>query len=580
MSSEDEMKNKSKDILGQEKLDDKVVSKIDGSYQNSTRDITIVNRIIDSIRDLPDLSSVCLAIVDIVIDEIDAENCSLMLLNGETNELIVKVAKGKKDKSGRYYDDKNYCGRKFSLGVGTAGMVAKEGIPFLIEDTKEDNHFIDYNDSEVTVRSLLCVPIMDKGRVIGVFNLSHSRVNAFSEKDQMILVIISHLSAMAFVSAFYFEAMKHLNETLEERVKEKTEEVRAYEERYIRLISNANDGIFIIEDGVFTFANKRFLDMVKYSDEELYFKKIEMIFLNDQCNPFFQMINEGTTEGEISSHYELKAIKRDGEKLEVEVGITIIDDDSGKKAIQGIVRDISFRKELESLKSNFLAMAAHELRNPLSLISGYNKMLLNEEVGPLNTFQKKIIQECYKSGKRIHKFSSEFLELSKIEAGKMEFDFQEANINGCIEKALNQIKYLAEEKRIDIKKIVSHNFPLLPLDKDKIERVLVNLLENAIKFNHEGGKVEVKTELASPEVVEVSVTDNGLGIRNEEKEVVFDEFVIGTKRKEGVGTGLGLSICKKIIEAHKGRIWVESEENKGAKFIFALPLSSSLAHEK
>jgi signal transduction histidine kinase len=114
---------------------------------------------------------------------------------------------------------------------------------------------------------------------------------------------------------------------------------------------------------------------------------------------------------------------------------------------------------------------------------------------------------------------------------------------------------------------------LLPLDKDKIERVLVNLLENAIKFNPEDGKVEVEAKLASPDIIEVSVTDYGLGIRNEEKEVIFNEFVVGTKDKERGGTGLGLSICKKIIEAHKGRIWVESEENEGAKFIFVLPIS-------
>ncbi len=573
MLSERDIEDRLKDFPGETDFDNKAQTEANGNYQKSARDIAIVNRIIDSMRDLPDLSKVCLAIVDIVIDEIEAENCSLMLLNSDTNELMVKVAKGRKDRIGRYYDDKNYYGRRFALGIGTAGMVAKEGIPFLIEDTKEEKHFIDYNDSEVKVRSLLCVPIMDKDRVIGVFNLSHSRVMAFSEKDQMILVIISHLAAMAFISAFYFEAMKHLNETLEERVKEETEKVRAYEERYTRLISNANDGIFIIENGAFIFANKKFQDMVKYSAEELYSKNFEMIFLNDRFDPLFQMINEGKTEGEISSHYELKAIKKDGEKLEVEVGIALIDDDGKKAILQGIVRDISFRKELERLKSDFLAMAAHELRSPLSLISGYNRMLLNEEVGPLNTFQKKIIEECYKSSKRIHKFSSEFLELSKIEAGKMEFDLQEANISECIERGLRQIKCLAEEKRINIKTIITHDLPLLPLDKDKIERVLVNLLENAIKFNPEDGKVEVEAKLASTDIIEVSVTDYGLGIRNEEKEVIFDEFVVGTKDKERGGTGLGLSICKKIIEAHKGRIWVESEENEGAKFIFVLPTS-------
>lgn len=544
-------------------------------YQNKARDFSIVQRVIDSLKYLPDLSKVYLAIVDVVVSETEAENCSLMLLDRDGNELVVKVAMGKKDNTGRYYGDKSHSGKRLALGTGIAGMVAQEGKPLLIEDTRKEKRFVNLDDSGIDVRSLLCVPIMDKDAVIGVFNLSHSRAGAFCDNDLVILDIISSLAVTALTSAGLFESLQYLNKTLEKKVEDETKKVKAYEGKYRALVKNANDGIFIVEDGVFRYTNRKFQEMMGYSAEELSSNSFKMVFSHDELGLFFHRMNGEVEKDKLPSHYELTVIQKGGAELEVEISTAAIDYE-GDKAIQGIVRDITPRKELERLKSNFLAMAAHELRSPLVMISGYNKMLLNEEVGALNDFQKKILKDCIKSGKRLNNFANEVLELSKIEAGRMDFEFKETDVGDCIENGVKQVKYIARKKRIELKRNLPQDLPSLSLDKNKIEQVMINLIENAIRFSPEEGKIAIEAKLVSPDVVEVSVIDHGQGIPHEEMDIIFDEFMVGKKIMNRKGTGLGLAICKKIVEAHKGRIWVESWEDKGSKFTFALPVARSM----
>lgn len=578
MTSEKGLEDRLSDAIRERVLSSQVLAETISHHKNMARNFSIVRRVVDSMRHLPDLSMVYIAIVDIVVDEIEAENCSLMILDRYSNELVVKVAKGKRDKTGRFYDDKISCGKRFAVGTGIAGMVAKEGKPVIIGDTSEEKMFVNLEDSEIEVRSLLCVPVLDREGVIGVFNLSHSQVGAFCEDDHAILDAIANLASIALVSAGLFESLQRMNETLESRVREETEKVKAIEGKYRAVVQNATDGMFIVEDSVFRFTNKKFQDLVGYSAQELDSKKFRMVMSPDELSLFFWRM-EGEPEGEeLPSHYEITVIRKDGGRLEAEVSTAIINYE-GRRAIQGILRDITPRKELDRLKSNFLAMAAHELRSPLTLITGYNKMLLKEEAGTLNDLQKKILKECNKNGKRLNAFAREVLELSKIEAGRMEFKFEEADIGDCIDKGLKQVKHLAKKKRVGLKKKLPYDLPKLPLDRGKIRQVLVNLVENAISFSPPNEKVEIEARLASRGVVEVSVVDSGPGIPEDERELIFDEFMVGKKVNNREGTGLGLAICKKIIEAHKGRIWVKSQEGGGSRFIFVLPVAGGLCEQ-
>jgi signal transduction histidine kinase len=271
---------------------------------------------------------------------------------------------------------------------------------------------------------------------------------------------------------------------------------------------------------------------------------------------------------------ELSVTSHDNTKLDLEVALTTIEHRK-QFAVQGIVRDITTRKKLERLKSNFLAMAAHELRTALTLITGYNKLLLRKETGPLSATQRKIIKGCQHSCDRLTDFVNDILELSKLGAGRMTLNLQAAEINQCIRNVVDELSILAREKNILLEektppKAVAKT---VSMDPNKIEQVLINLTRNAIQHSPEGGKVEIEVLRHSDGVIAVCISDNGVGVPEEEREIIFDEFTIGKNAHGTEGMGLGLAICKKIIELHDGRIWVEPNNDGGSRFIFCLPLS-------
>ena len=537
------------------------------------REFSIVKRIIDSMRFLPNLAIVYLTIVDVVIDETEAENCSLMLLDRDTDMLIVKAAKGKRDKRGKYYDQKEYPGRGFGINEGIAGKVVKEGKPFLIADTKKEKLFIEFEGSACEIRSLLCTPIFNKDEVIGVFNLSSSRPGVFNQNDQIVLSTIANLAATTLSTTLLYEKLQKFNEKLEEKVKEKTAVSKASEQKYRALVQEANDGIFIFQDGVFKLTNGRFEEMLGCSSQDTSLKNLNMAGFVDRMEEYLQRVEGKPDKEKRSSHFEFTVTRGNGRKVEVEVNVITIEYE-GNYAIQGIVRDITPRRELERSKADFLAMVAHELRTPITVITGYNRMLLKGEMGALNLPQQEILKESKKSCDRLTSFAREIIGLSRIETGKMKLNFQEEEINECINDAFRQVSTLARKKKITLEKRVScQDLPKIALDRNRIEQVLVNLTTNAINYTLEGGKIEIAIRPPTGNFLEVWVMDNGIGVPPEEREIIFDKFRIGKRSNCNVAVGLGLAICKKIIKAHGGRIWMEPGEGGGSKFIFTLPLT-------
>jgi signal transduction histidine kinase len=250
------------------------------------------------------------------------------------------------------------------------------------------------------------------------------------------------------------------------------------------------------------------------------------------------------------------------------------------RTIQGIIRDTTAGKELELFDLNSLAMIVHELRTAVTLINGYNKVLLKKETGPLTPLQRKILKECQISCKRLINFTGEILELSRAEAKGIKINFQEEAIDQCIRKICRELNPMAQKKGLTLKEsLPKKGLPKGYFDKDRIEQVLTNLIKNAIQYTPKGG--EVKIEIIPPfkDVFKVYVADNGSGVPSEERESIFEEFVVGRNSNNKEGIGLGLAICKKIVEAHHGKIWVEPGEGGGNRFIFTLPLMDRLKAE-
>ncbi len=231
-------------------------------------------------------------------------------------------------------------------------------------------------------------------------------------------------------------------------------------------------------------------------------------------------------------------------------------------------------RKVTQAKSEFLAHMSHELRTPLNVIIGFSELMVDEVPGQVNQEQKQCLNDILNSGQYLLSLINDILDLSKVESGKMELRLTDFAISDLIESLRSgTMTRLAQKKHsLDVK--VEEGLPLLHADADRVTQVLINLLSNASKFTPDGGKLKIEA-VRDNNWCRVSVIDNGIGIKKEDQESIFEPFcqLNNPLVKERSGTGLGLAITRQIIERHGGRIWVESEYGKGSQFIFTLPLA-------
>jgi GAF domain-containing protein/anti-sigma regulatory factor (Ser/Thr protein kinase) len=224
-------------------------------------------------------------------------------------------------------------------------------------------------------------------------------------------------------------------------------------------------------------------------------------------------------------------------------------------------------------KSEFLANVSHELRTPLNAIIGFSEVLLERLFGELNDKQNEYVDDILSSGRHLLSLINDILDLSKIEAGRMELEVTTFDLPMAFENALLLVRERASRHGIKLERVIDDRLGDFTGDERKVKQVLVNLLSNAVKFTPEGGQVRVEARLSDGSV-EISVSDNGIGIAPQDQETVFEEFrqVGSNYAQKREGTGLGLSLTKKFVEMHGGKIWVESEVGKGSRFTFTLPI--------
>ena len=223
-------------------------------------------------------------------------------------------------------------------------------------------------------------------------------------------------------------------------------------------------------------------------------------------------------------------------------------------------------------KSEFLANMSHELRTPLNAIIGFSEVLLERMFGELNPKQEEYLQDIMTSGRHLLSLINDILDLSKVEAGRMELELSAFDLPAALEGCLTLVRERATRHGITLGLTVDERLGQIVADERKVRQVVLNLLSNAVKFTPEGGRVAVGAARADGSV-EVSVSDTGIGIAQDEQEAIFEEFRQAgsdyTRKREG--TGLGLALSRKFVELHGGRIWVKSEVGKGSTFTFTLP---------
>jgi signal transduction histidine kinase len=229
------------------------------------------------------------------------------------------------------------------------------------------------------------------------------------------------------------------------------------------------------------------------------------------------------------------------------------------------------------MKSEFLANMSHELRTPLNGIIGFSEFLVDEKPGKVNDKQKEYLNDILNSGRHLLQLINDVLDLSKVEAGKMELHLEVVVLKRVVEEVCSVISPLAKNKNISITTTIALTVERVTLDSKKFKQVLYNLVSNAVKFTDDGGQVEIVADTHELRWLRLQVRDTGIGIKAEDFEKLFVEFQqldSGTTRRYE-GTGLGLALTKKIVEFQQGSISVESAPGKGSTFTVILPLDVS-----
>ena len=231
------------------------------------------------------------------------------------------------------------------------------------------------------------------------------------------------------------------------------------------------------------------------------------------------------------------------------------------------------------LKSEFLASMSHELRTPLNAIIGFSDLLAEQIAGPLSPKQQRFVSHIQQGARHLLALINDILDLSKVEAGRLELSRENVPVTTALAEVLNSIRAAAAAKGIAVHSSIGPDVTVFA-DRIRFKQILVNLLDNAVKFTPEGGKIWVEAAERRGRLT-VSVSDTGLGIPIEEQEAIFDAFHQAGATTKGIkeGTGLGLAITKRLVEEHGGRIWVESEPGKGARLSFTMPAGRAAAEE-
>lgn len=232
-----------------------------------------------------------------------------------------------------------------------------------------------------------------------------------------------------------------------------------------------------------------------------------------------------------------------------------------------LLRDVTRLTELDRLKSEFVMIVSHELRTPLTSIGMSIKLLLEKAMVKLNEKEQQLLSAADEDLQRLKTLVNNLLDLSKIEAGKMEMEFESVSVLTLCENVTKFLKNQVDSKGVDLTLTLPSNLPKVRADANKITWVLTNLLSNSLRYTDRGGQIRLSAEQLGP-YVHLSVSDNGAGIPYEEQSKIFDKFVQIKSEKTLGGSGLGLTICKEIVHAHGGTIWVDSTPGKGSTFTF------------
>jgi two-component system phosphate regulon sensor histidine kinase PhoR len=494
---------------------------------------------------------------------IQAEKAALMLYEPERGELVAQWPA-----LGMSRDDVEAFRVRATQGV--SGQVFRESKPIITDDAMSDPRTVKENVALLSIRNVLTVPLLIERKdadgqiveknVIGVFNVFNKRGGGrFTEEDVTLLTALARSAASVISSAKLYIAVADEKRELEQTLQGMLAGVLVVGgDNRVRLMNSAAKHIFGIpsEDGTG--------------------KLLTQVIHDEEVHTLVRSCLDGNSEATA----ELSIFSPEERIYQVQTAL-LRGDDGDVSGVVATFNDITELRGVERMKSEFVSTVSHELRTPLTSIKGFIRTLLDDTDGYYDRetqmeFYRIIDTEC----DRLVRLINDLLNLSRIESGRaLDLVLGQVDLPELISRVVDSQRAYTDRHRFEV--IVPADLPKLIADRDKIDQVLTNLLSNAVKYSPDGGRIVVSARDIGDSKVSVSVSDEGIGIPEDQIGRLFTRFhrVDSRDSRKQYGTGIGLYLVKHLIEAHRGEVSVTSRPDEGSTFTFVLPTSLSLEEE-
>ncbi|MGE3609436.1 MAG: AAA family ATPase [Bacteriovoracaceae bacterium] len=536
-----------------------------------------------------DLNNLNLKLLKIVLEQSGSQNVSLLL--SENNELFLEATAAVSDQG---YDAKivnHLLLDKHLLPVSIIRFVQRTNELVIYDHINDSSRFAnDYYLRECEPKSILCLPILRGTNLIGVIYLENRIARGvFSQERLNILKLIASQAAISLQNAQYYRNL--IQENLQRKKVE--EALRSNQEQLQSIIDSATSLIYVKDlDGKFILVNSRVAELFK-SDKSSLIGKSDFDFQPKENAIQLQTNDFEAIEQNQAIQYEESIQLDDGLHTYLSVKFPLHTIDGKAYAVCGISTDITDRKQIErereqllvdtqksvQLRDDFISIASHELRTPLTPLRMYLDILkkslasIPSEVFPRINIILNAFENADLSVSRLSKLTEDLLDISRITANRFSLNLKTNNLSNVLINTIARFKNEAELSSTKINTMIESEV-MLAFDQSRIEQVFENLISNAIKYGR-GGTINIVLKKVNSKA-HLEFEDHGIGISKEEIPKIFDRFVRAVPVNNYGGLGLGLYIAKEIIVSHNGKIWVESELNKGSTFYIELPIDQTV----
>lgn len=474
---------------------------------------------------------------------LQVETVALGMVEGDC--IVFRAAAG--------HNSGNILGKTVELGMGIIGTVTREGRGVVIPDVSKEKNFSEADRlGGVEMRAAVIAPIQSQGRVLGVIEAINPVSRTFDPDALLVMTGIGGLAGTTIQNAELFERLQ------------------AAHKRYRDLFEESIDPIVITDwEGRIIEANRQATLLSGYSREELQELSIDQLHeVNwNKTGMEFEYLR-----GDLMVSYESSLHKQDETHIPTEVHARRVEFDS-TDSIQWILRDITERKELDSLREDLTSMIYHDLRSPLANIISSLDVIAHMIPEEERETVRSILKIAENSTDRIQRLVSSLLDISRLESGQPVADQTVVDTLSLTRNVLQDVEPSLRGRKQTLIEALPEKLPSIWADEDMARRVLINLVENSSKYSPTGATIEVGAR-AEDGWVHFWVRDEGAGIPPSEQDHIFDKFtrIRGTSKVGGLG--IGLAFCRLAVEGHGGRIWVESDTGKGATFHFTFPTAT------